>query len=61
MSYKSGEIYFVREFQSGSKSLTPFVKIGLVASPRVSQERLLEHQTGNPRQLTIPEGHVTAT
>jgi hypothetical protein len=61
LSYKSGEIYFVREFQSGSKSLTPFVKIGLVASPRVSQERLLEHQTGNPRQLTIPKGHVTAT
>ena len=61
LSYKSGEIYFVREFESGSKSLSPFVKIGLVASPRVSEERLLEHQTGNPRQLHIPDGHVIAT
>jgi hypothetical protein len=51
MAYKPGEIYFVRESVLGSDTLSSFVKIGLVASPRTSDERLKEHQTGNPRRL----------
>lgn len=51
MVYKPGEIYFVRECVLGSDALSSFVKIGLVSSPRTSDERLKEHQTGNPRRL----------
>lgn len=42
-------------------NLTEFVKIGLVNSPRTSEDRLIEHQTGNPRRLVIPEGHIVFT
>lgn len=56
MSTQPGEIYFVREINEDTKSMTPFVKIGLVTAPRVSAERLIEHQTANPRRLTIPDG-----
>jgi hypothetical protein len=59
MSYKSGEIYFLRE--AGEQGYSPFVKVGLVADGRVSQDRLVEHQTGNPRKLELPEGHVVRT
>jgi len=51
MSYRPGEIYFVRENVLGSDKLSSFVKIGLVADKRTSDERLKEHQTGNPRRL----------
>jgi hypothetical protein len=37
------------------------VKIGLVKAPRTSDDRLIEHQTGNPRRLTIPTGHIVST
>jgi len=59
MSYKSGEIYFVREVDANGYS--PFVKLGLVAEPRTSQQRLVEHQTGNPRKLELPNGHIVQT
>lgn len=59
MAYKPGEIYFVRESILGSEGVSSFVKIGLVASPRTSEDRLKEHQTGNPRQLRNQE--VVAT
>lgn len=61
MTYQSGEIYFVREHDSAASGWSPFVKIGLVADPRISAERLLEHQTGNPRKLDIPAGHIVKT
>lgn len=61
MSYQSGEIYFVREYEAATSEPSPFVKIGLVADQRVSAERLLEHQTGNPRKLYIPRGHIVKT
>jgi len=53
MKPKSGEIYFVRETVLGSNDVSSFVKIGLVADRdgRDSADRLLEHQTGNPRRL----------
>lgn len=60
MKYQAGEIYFVREHDRDG-NLTQFVKIGLVKSPRTSEDRLIEHQTGNPRRLVIPEGHVVFT
>ena len=60
MKYQAGEIYFVRE-QDRDGSLTEFVKIGLVKSPRTSEDRLIEHQTGNPRRLVIPDGHTVFT
>jgi hypothetical protein len=59
MSYKSGEVYFVRETNLREKSLSPFVKIGLVADKRSSEDRLKEHQTGNPRHLFNQEVVVT--
>lgn len=61
MSTQPGEIYFVREMDEDSESMTPFVKIGLVTSPRLSAERLVEHQTANPRKLTIPDGFCIKT
>jgi hypothetical protein len=51
MAYKPGEIYFVREWFRGESKPSPFIKIGLVALDRTSDERLKQHQTGNPRRL----------
>jgi len=61
MHYQSGEIYFIREREAGD--LTPFVKIGLVryAEKRDSFSRVLEHQTGNPRQLVLDVDHIVKT
>ena len=57
MKLTPGEIYFVRERDVKSGEVTPYVKIGIVREgakgPRSSQERLLEHQTGNPRELFL--------
>jgi hypothetical protein len=52
----AGELYFVREIDPDSKSITKFVKIGLVRQKenRTSLDRLDEHQTGNPRELHLP-------
>ena len=63
MKLTPGEIYFVRERDVKSGEISPYVKIGIVREgakgPRTSEERLLEHQTGNPRELFLHE--VTAT
>lgn len=50
-----GEIYFIRERDFLTHQLTNYVKVGLVREKddRGSDERLLEHQTGNPRELFI--------
>jgi T5orf172 domain len=52
-----GEIYFIRERDLLSHKVTDYVKVGLVREKddRDSNERLLEHQTGNPRELFIEE------
>jgi len=59
MKLTAGEIYFVRERDIKSGEVTPYVKIGIVREgakgPRTSEERLLEHQTGNPRNLFLHE------
>ena len=61
MAYQSGEIYFIRE-QDGS-TLSPYVKIGLVryADGRDSFNRVVEHQTGNPRRLVLTPDHIVKT
>jgi len=51
----SGEIYFIGEVDVRSKEPSSYVKIGLVRErdDKRVEERVLEHQTGNPRQLTL--------
>lgn len=57
---KIGEIYFIRERDRLDGSISSFVKIGMVNDvSRNSAERLLDHQTGNPRDLVLH--HVTQT
>jgi hypothetical protein len=58
MSYKAGEIYFIGEKDLRTKELTRYFKVGIVReneenADRDSTQRLLEHQTGNPRELYI--------
>ena len=52
-----GQLYFINEqdVQTGTRS--SYYKIGIVrdAAGRDSKNRLLEHQTGNPRKLCIVE------
>ncbi len=52
-----GEIYFMRERDVISSDVSSYVKIGLVraADDRGSEDRLKEHQTGNPRILYLHE------
>jgi hypothetical protein len=59
MKTTRGEIYFVRELETGLFS--PFTKIGLISydKDRSSSDRLPEHQTGNPRKLVISHYVVT--
>jgi len=62
MSNIAGEIYFIAE--EPSVSAPPVrVKIGLVRESkenRDSRDRLLDHQTGNPRNLVLLEAIKTA-
>ena len=55
MKITPGELYFVGEEDLIDGTLTPLVKIGLVREKedRTSEERVREHQTGNPRRLRV--------
>ena len=55
MELKPGELYFIRERDPLTRETSNYVKIGLVKDNggRTSDERLDEHQTGNPRDLII--------
>jgi hypothetical protein len=59
MDLGAGELYFVREIDPKTKKFSRFVKIGLVHEKegRSSLDRLSEHQTGNPRVLSLPESN----
>ena len=61
MELKPGELYFIRERDPLTRETSNYVKIGLVKDNggRTSDERLDEHQTGNPRDLIIHE-RITA-
>ena len=50
-----GELYFINEQDVRSNDRTNYYKIGIVrdADGRDSKNRLLEHQTGNPRKLCV--------
>ena len=51
ISLKSGSIYFLRERDYLSGETSPCVKIGLVRGNKPTEDRIAEHQTGNPRQI----------
>jgi hypothetical protein len=57
LKIKAGELYFIRENDVRTGELTPYVKIGIVrdksGDERTSEDRALEHQTGNPRKLFV--------
>jgi len=51
----SGELYFIKEKDALSKEYSDYVKIGLVkqSESKSSEDRMREHQTGNPRPLVL--------
>lgn len=55
MNLTSGRLYFINEQDKQTRDLTNYYKIGIVrdSDGRDSHDRLLEHQTGNPRKLHI--------
>ncbi len=55
MRLTPGELYFAGEEDPLGGNLTPLVKIGIVREKegRTSEDRLAEHQTGNPRRLQL--------
>lgn len=57
MNLTPGELYFIGEYDFKAAQRTDFYKIGIVRNDgkdnRSSQDRLKEHQTGNPRKLEI--------
>jgi hypothetical protein len=58
MATAPGEIYFIGEKDLRTKEFTQYFKVGIVRenpenADRDSTQRLLEHQTGNPRELYI--------
>ena len=52
-----GQLYFINEQDVKTSERSSYYKIGIVrdAAGRDSKNRLLEHQTGNPRKLCIVE------
>lgn len=54
-----GEVYFVQEFPNPGEEPTKLVKIGRVGKEGGSEQRLGQHQTGNPRLLRLK--HVVLT
>ena len=57
MKLTAGEIYFIRETDKLTKTESSYIKIGLIreGEDRTSEDRALEHQTGNPRELHVFE------
>ena len=56
VSTTPGTLYFITEHDPFGERDAPYVKIGLVReneAGRSSNDRLLEHQTGNPRSLVV--------
>ena len=57
MIFTPGQLYFINEQDTQTGVRSNYYKIGIVrdADDRDSKNRLLEHQTGNPRELCIVE------
>ena len=46
-----GQLYFLREKDYLTGDISRYVKIGLVRNQKDTEERISEHQTGNPREI----------
>lgn len=57
MKLTPGQLYFINEQDVKTGQRSAYYKIGIVrdAEGRDSKDRLLEHQTGNPRKLCVVE------
>jgi len=57
MNLTPGQLYFITEQDVRTGARSNYYKIGIVrdAEGRDSKDRLLEHQTGNPRKLCVVE------
>ena len=57
MIFTPGQLYFINEQDVKTGERSNYYKIGIVreSAERDSKDRLLEHQTGNPRKLVIVE------
>ena len=53
LRYEPGELYFLQERDLLTEELSNNIKIGLVRGERDSLTRLMEHQTGNSRGLSL--------
>ena len=54
MNLTPGQLYFINEQDIKTGERSNYYKIGIVRESfeRDSKDRLLEHQTGNPRKLS---------
>jgi len=51
IKFTSGSLYFLKERDFITNQESPYVKIGLVRGDKETQKRILEHKTGNPREI----------
>ena len=51
VTVKEGFLYFLRDRDYRTGTISPYVKIGLTNADRPVSNRVDEHQTGNPRQV----------
>jgi hypothetical protein len=54
----SGNLYFIRDIDYLTGEIGTYVKIGIVTKDRKTEDRLKDHQTGNPRGI-YPVAEVT--
>ena len=47
----SGNLYFIRDIDYLTGEIGNYVKIGIVTKDRTTEERIKDHQTGNPRGI----------
>lgn len=62
INLSSGDIYFIGEIDVRTNELSPYYKIGLVHEndDKGVDQRISQHQTGNPRQLILLRSIKTA-
>ena len=53
-----GNLYFIRDIDYLTNEIGKYVKIGIVTNERTTEERIKNHQTGNPRGI-YPVAEVT--
>jgi tetrahydromethanopterin S-methyltransferase subunit G len=47
----NGSLYFLRDKDYLTGKIGPYVKIGIVRKDKTTEQRIQEHQTGNPRDI----------